>query len=226
VGIEALEAASERVRALRIVKTTLGVGVAVLIAVVAVTLTNSPPRVVAAGPTPTTSLGSIRNDVENCQSHEALPAGVSAIRISLGAYYGARVKVTVASGSRILTEGTRGPDWTGTSVTVPVTPLDHATSDVTLCVAVGPNSESIFYLGNETSEQDATVALGLGALSGRLTVEYLAAGRGSWWTRILSVARHMGLGHALSGTWVVLLIAALMAAVGLLAVRVTLRELP
>ena len=54
--------------------------------------------------------------------------------------------------------------------------------------------------------------------------EYLAAGNRSWWSRILEVARHMGLGHALTGTWVVGLIAALMVAVGGLAIRVALRE--
>ena len=41
-------------------------------------------------------------------------------------------------------------------------------------------------------------------------VEYLRAGHGSWWSRASSVARHMGLGHAASGTWIVFLLIALM----------------
>jgi hypothetical protein len=97
---------------------------------------------------------------------------------------------------------------------------------VTLCVAVGPNSEPIFIFGREAPQREAAVATGEGRLRGRMGVEYLTAGRRSWWSRILPVARHMGLGHALSGTWVVLLIAALVGAVGLLAMRLTLRELP
>jgi hypothetical protein len=40
------------------------------------------------------------------------------------------------------------------------------------------------------------------------------------------VAQHMGLGRAYTGTWIALLVAALMAAVGALAIRLTLRTLP
>jgi hypothetical protein len=171
-------------------------------------------------------LGSTISEEETCQGNEVLPAGVSAIRVSLLAYYGATVRVTASSGPRVLAEGGRGGEWTGGSVTVPITPLKRTVSHVTLCIAVGLNSEPIFLLGDETPAREAAVATGEGRLGGRVGVEYLAAGRGSWWSRILPVARRMGLGHALSGTWVVLLIAALVGAVGLLAVRLTLRELP
>jgi hypothetical protein len=40
------------------------------------------------------------------------------------------------------------------------------------------------------------------------------------------VAKHLGLGRSYSGTWIAFLLAALMAAVGVLAIRQTLRELP
>jgi len=51
-------------------------------------------------------------------------------------------------------------------------------------------------------------------------------GGGSWWSRALSVARHMGIGHAISGTWVALLVAALVAALCALVIRLGWRELP
>jgi hypothetical protein len=79
-------------------------------------------------------------------------------------------------------------------------------------------------MGAEAPRSAAAVTSTGEPLAGRLGVEYLAASNRSWWSRILEVARHMGLGHALSGTWVVLLIAALMAAVGALAIRAVLRE--
>ena len=37
-------------------------------------------------------------------------------------------------------------------------------------------------------------------------IEYLAAGQGSWWSRLVAVSRRLGLGHALTGTWVALLV--------------------
>ena len=221
-----MEAASERMRAVKAVKVTLGVSIALALAVVAVTLTHSPPRVVRASSVGQSEVGATTSDEETCQANEVLPAGVSAIRVWLLAYYGAPVRVTASSGSRVLAEGRRAGDWTGGSVTVPITPLKRTASQVKLCVAVGPNSEPIFVLGREAAAREAAVAPGEGRLRGRVGVEYLAAGQGSWWSRILPVARRMGLGHALSGTWVVLLIAALVGAVGLLAVRLTLRDLP
>jgi hypothetical protein len=220
-----LEAASEHAGAVRQAKVALGIGVAVLAVICAYTLTRSPPRVVRADPPPTSILTGLYGEGEVCQGNEILPAGVSALRLSLAAYFGARIRLTAYAGSRLLLEGRRGPDWTGTSVTVPVKPLSRSTSHVKICFDIAPNSESIFFFGRETPSSEAATVPPSGRLSGRIGIEYLAASRGSWWSRLLTVARHMGLGRVFSGTWLVLVIAALMAAVGLLAVRVTLREL-
>jgi hypothetical protein len=214
-----------RSRAARDVGATFGVGVALMLAVGALTLTRSPPRVVGAGTRSTGTILAIATEaVEVCEGGEALPAGVSAIRLSLAGDYGSRLRVTASSGAQVLTEGARGPDWTGSSVTVPVTPLKQPASHVTLCIDLGPNSEPIIFAGISTPAREAAESSAGQKLTGRVGVEYLGAGRGSWWSRILAVARHMGIGHALTGTWVALLIAALVAAVGLLAMRLALRE--
>lgn len=219
---------------------TLAVGIALMVAVGARTLTRSPPRVVGvSGPPADASLGYISGDGAICQGNEVLPGGVSAIRLAMVAFFGSNVRVLAYGGARVLTEGRRGPDWTGTSVTVPVKPVDHATSHVMLCLVLGPNSERVDFPGHLTPAREAAVtwnsrgtptpALAASEgepLKGRIGVEYLASGRGSWWSRVRSVARHMGIGHFLSGRWVALLAAALMVAVGVLAVRLTLRELP
>jgi hypothetical protein len=212
-------------RAVRVVKMTLGIGVAVLIAVCAYALTRSPPRVLRAGPKPSIYFGGLYGDGGACQANEVLPAGVSAIRLSILAYVGARIRVTAYSGSRVLTKGSRGPEWTGTSVTVPVTPLSHSASHVKVCFEVSPNSESLFPRGREVPSSEALTGLNGEQLSGRLDIEYLGPGQGSWWSRVLTVARHMGLGRAFSGTWIVLLIAAMVAAVGILAGGLAVREL-
>jgi hypothetical protein len=227
---------------MRKVAITLAVGVVLIGAASAVALTRSPPRVarvgVPTGDTQDTPLGQILGDAVICQAGETLPANVSGIRIGLWAFLGARMHVRIYSGSRILTEGSRGPNWTSTSVTVPVKPLAHKISGVTVCIGVGPNSQPLLPLGASTPESESAVATldthtptpaaaarSHAVLGGKIGLEYLSAGQGSWWSRISSVAKHMGLGRSYSGTWIVFLVAALMAAVGVLAVRLTLREI-
>ena len=133
----------------------------------------------------------------------------------------------------------RKPEEEGQGLTVRVKPLDHATSQVKLCIAFEPNSQLLQLFGRPASPRNTALAYRsktkltatapsgqAAALNGRLRVAYLAAGRGSWWGRVSSVATDMGLGHFISGKWVALLAAALMAAVAALALRLTLREQP
>jgi hypothetical protein len=210
----------------RAVKLTFGAGILVLSLLVALTLTQAPPRVLRAGPKASSELANTTGDGIVCQGGEVLPVGASAIRLSVIAFIGARVRVTVSSGAHVIAEGAHGPDWSGTSVTVPIKPARQTVANAKVCVYIGPNSQPIYILGSPSAPQEAAEN-GFGRLlDGRLQAEYLAPGDGSWWSRILTVARHMGLGHALTGTWVVLLIAALVASALLLAMWTALRELP
>lgn len=224
---------------------TLAAGLAVLAGVGVRTLSQAPPRLVrtaipgakAIGPNGLNGLlAGTSASPTICQEEEVLPAGVSAVRVAIWAFYGARVHVIVYKDGKLLTQGSRGGNWTSDSVTVPLTPLRHTVSGAKTCVAIGPNSEPLTVIGPNTQPQIAAVmAEGAPAnrlssstaprLQGRMTLEYLAPGRVSWWSRLLSVARHLGLGRAYAGSWIALLIAALMAAVGVLVVRLTLREL-
>jgi hypothetical protein len=210
----------------RSAKVTLGVGIALIAMLAAYTLTRSPPRVVRTNSLPQAAVATTISDISFCQAGETLPAGVSGIRLSVWAFFGANIHVTVSSGSRVLTAGRRGPDWTGSTVTIPVTPLSHAVSPVKVCFDVGPNSEALYFSGSEAPRSAAAVTSTGEPLAGRVSIEYLTAGDRSWWSRIVEVARHIGLGHALTGTWVVGLIAALMLAVAGLTIRVALREVP
>ena len=221
------------------VKIALAVGVVVLAAVAAVALTRAPSRLLRVGVpggAEASLLANASSDISVCQPGETLPAGVSDIRLSLWAWYGAPVHVRAYSGSRILTEGSRGPDWTSDSVTVPVKPLKRSTSNVKLCFAVGPSSQPVLLRGGPSKQlasaatRDSPTPKAAESedalLRGKVGVEYLAAGQGSWFSRVSTVAKHMGLGRAYAGTWIAFLVAALMAAVGVLAIRLTLRELP
>lgn len=189
-------------------------------------LTRSPPRVVRTTVTERAELAFTVADASACQSDEVLPAHVSAIRLGLDATFGARLRVKVYSGSRLVTQGRRAADWTGGTVTVPVEPLDREASPVKLCFDVSPNSEAIRIIGFNTPPQEAAISSKGEKLSGRIGVEYLAAGNGSWGSRALSVARSLGIGRALEGTWVALLIVTIMAVATALALRLAWREFP
>jgi hypothetical protein len=228
---------------MRKVTVTIVVGIALIAAVVVVTLTRTSPRVLRVGlpgglATNRTVLDLVTGETAVCQTNEVLPAGASDIRISLWAFFGPQVHVIAYRGSQILTQGRRSADWTSDSVTVPIKPLNQATSHVRLCVVAKPNSEAMFILGAPSPTRKAALISNSGTptpeggvgeeqpLKGRMGVEYLAAGRSSWWSRVLSVARHMGLGRAFTGTWITALVAALMTAAIALTLRLTLRELP
>jgi hypothetical protein len=204
----------------------LAVSLALTIAMVALTLTRSPLRVLRVGAQERAELATTVGAAAVCQANEVLPAGVTAIRLIMEAQFGPSLLVRAYSGSRLLTEGRRAADWTGGSVTVGVKPVNHTVTHVKLCFKVLANSELIDVVGAKTSAREAAVSPTGQALGGRFSVEYLAPAGGSWWSRALSVARRMGLGHALSGTRVALLVAALMAAVAFLALWLALRALP
>lgn len=212
-------------RAARDVSVTLGLGVLLLLAVGGVILTRSPSKLVRINTRQTVLGGTTINDAEVCQANEVLPAGVSAMRLGVGSYFGAKIRLRALSDSLVLTEGGIGPTWTGTSVTVPVKPIVRATAHVTICINVAPNSELIFFRGEPASAGESASYDTGALLGGRLAIEYLAPSQRSWWSRIMEVARRMGLGHALSGTWVAVLVALLVAAVAALAVGLSLREL-
>lgn len=211
---------------MRDVKVTLLVSLALVVAVGALTLTRSPPRVVRVSAKPEETLGATTGSATVCQAGEMLPAGVSAIRFGLAASFGPEVLARAYSGSRVLTAGSRAADWTGSSVTVPVGPLEHAVSHVKLCLYVRANSGRLQLYGVHTAVGQAAVGGKGQPLPGRMSVAYLAPGGGSWWSRRLSLARHMGIGHAISGTWVALLVAALVTAVCALVIGLAWRELP
>lgn len=218
------------------VKATLALGALLLAGVGAYTLTRSPVRVVAFSGKPQKELGVTIGDLVLCQPGEVLPAGATAVRLPLIAFYGANVKLIAFKGGHVLTSGSRGPTWTGVSVTVPVRPLASTVTGATVCFGVAPNSEPVHIPGDTAPRRETAVVLSARTLTpaalrsparhvrGRLTLEYVGSGHSSWWSRILTVARHVGLGRAYSGTWIALLLAALMLLVAGLAARLTLKE--
>ena len=104
----------------------LAAGLALIVALVGVTLVRSPPT--PAGTNRVSGynrLGIAERPVGVCQAGETLPAGTSALRLSLVSIVGPRVAVRVLSDGRVFTRGSISAGWTSSEVTVPVAPRAH-----------------------------------------------------------------------------------------------------
>jgi hypothetical protein len=209
------------------VKIALGAGFTLIAVAILLTLSQSPMSVAAtnklAGHTEE-GIASTTTSATYCQGRETLPRGSSAIRIWLDAATGPRVSVAVYSAAHKITSGTRGSDWIGGSVTIPVRPLARNVSPVTVCVSFQLRDETIIVQGNPTPANIAARD-GQRALGGRIWIEYLRAGSHSWASLIPQIIRHMGFGRATSGTWIVYVALLLLAGVAGAASNLLLKEL-
>lgn len=212
---------------MRDVKIALVAGLALLVIAVGLALLHSPMSVAGTNRTPSNSEVSIASTTRGasyCQAGETLPQRTSAIRISLGASIGPRVRVLVSSGGRPITSGEQGSAWTGAVVTIPVKPLPRTVSDVTVCVSFRLRHETLDLAGKPTPN---TIAAhdGPRALAGRMWIQYLRPGTRSWASLVPSIMHHMGLGRATGGPGIVLLAFALFVAVAALASKLLVKEL-
>jgi hypothetical protein len=145
-----------------------------------------------------------------CQGQQLIPHGTSAIRVWLDAATGPRVRLAVSAGGRPLLTAQRGSGWAGGSVTVPVKPLERTIAAATVCVSFRLSDETVTVQGEAAPPAGAARSEGL-PLRGTLWIEYLRPGRRSWASLASTVVRHMGLGRAAPGDWIVFLALALMA---------------
>lgn len=138
------------------VVVALAVGLALVAVALGVTLSRSPLVVVRANPTLANGvIATTYSAAEACQGGETLPAGTSAIRLTLASDIGPRVGLRVLSGARVVTAGAVGDGWTGGSVTVPVRPLAHTLANVRICFKLGRGAESVEIVGVQTSPRVA-----------------------------------------------------------------------
>jgi hypothetical protein len=207
------------------VAVALVVGLALLAMALGVTLSGSPVAVLRTNRTPAFQIvAQTYKSAKACQAGEVVPAGTSAIRLSLESVAGPEVSVSALSGTHLLTSGVAGSGWTGAAVTVPVKPVARTTSHVQICFKLGKSKELVVIDGAPAGRAMAATDEGQ-LLGGRVRIEDLRASHSSWWSLASTVARRMGLGHAPSGTWTVLLLLALMGAAVATASWLTLKEL-
>ncbi len=202
-------------------------GLALVAIAIAVTLSGSPLVVAHTnGVAADYLIGESKGENVACQSGELLPAGITAIRFHFESDAGPRVSVSAWSGGRLLSSGAAPSGWTGEAVTVPLTPLAHAVANARVCFVLGPSAEDVAVTGTQTSAAVSARGGNGEALAGRFRVEYEQAAHGSWWSIAKTVARHLGLGREPAGTWIALLLIALMGGSVLGASWLLLRELP
>lgn len=209
----------------RSVVVTLAVGLTLMVIAVVAVLARSPLEVAGTNSIPPkVDLELEKGEVGSCQPAGMLPQDTSAIRVAIEARaVGPMLTLRVLSSSHILAEGKQAAGWgPAPTVTVPVGRLARAIDDARICMTVGPTVEPFRFRG---TPRQSPVA-GASRLQGvSLHMEYLRPGPKSWWSLASSIAYHMGLGRAASGTWIVFLALALMLVVAILATRLALEEL-
>jgi hypothetical protein len=204
----------------RRVRVALAGGLGLLLVALAVVLSQSPLTVagtnsVVANPRTLVTPGGSTV----CAPTGTLPAGTSAIRLSLVGNAGPHVKLTARSGIQTIASGERAAGWgIAESLTVPVNRVSEAAPNTEICLNFGRAVEPVAINGSFVR----TIA---GGEVPSFRVEYLRSGSNSWWSLAPGVAERMGRGHAPSGTWIVFLLIALMIAAAALAAQLLIREL-
>jgi hypothetical protein len=210
---------------MRSVKIALAVALALVAVAIGAVLAHSPLTVAGANSVeaPLYRNGSVLGNSSSCEPAGTLPAGTSAIRISLGANADPKISVKVFVGSRLVTQGTRTPGGgLNASATVPVRRISNTVHDARLCITLGSSAEPIGIRGIATRPAVNRV---ITLQDVKLRAEYLRPGPKSWWSLTSSIAYHFGLGRGAGGTWIGFLVLALMLAVAVIATRLTLKEL-
>jgi hypothetical protein len=204
-------------------KAALAAGLLCMAVGILVVLSHSPVQVLGSnGLAANPAVANAGGDTGVCEPGGTVPAGTTALRLSLSANIGPRVEVTVSSGSTVVAHGVREAGWgVDESVTVPVGRVRRAISGARVCASLGPAIEPVQVNGSAERVREAGGRVGETAWP---RLEYLRAGGSSWLSRAGAVARRMGLGRAPSGSWVAYLALTGMIAVLALISRLILRE--
>jgi hypothetical protein len=204
---------------MRGVRLALAAGLTVTAVALGIVLSHAPVSIAGTnGVSANFGVEFIRGRQAFCQRGGVLPAGTTAIRVSLSANIGPQVSVDVYSLGRLVDHGSQATGWgVDETVTVPIGRVAEAIPDVGICVRTGPSVEPI--------QVNGVVVKGPSGREALLRMEYLRSASGSWLSRVGSIAQRMGLARAPSGAWVAYVLLAAMVAVAVLASRLVLREL-
>jgi hypothetical protein len=186
----------------------LVVGLALIAAAIAIVLSSSPIAVIGTNSIAEEATENVNGDIGGCQYVGQVPRGTSAIRIPLAANSGPQVNIQVLAGSHRVSEGERAAGWgADETITVPINALAHTIDNARICTTLGSTIESVGLRGMPAS----TTSLHNHGLAGvALRMEYLQPGPQSWGSLLPSISRTLGFGHAIGGSWIILLLLAIM----------------
>jgi hypothetical protein len=202
--------ARKRRRARRL---TLAVGLVLIAGGLIATLSGDAERRTGTNGIPATVfLGQVTAGNTLCQAEERIPSGTAALRFTAvsTSHAAPQLTVTLARGGVVQAKSSDAR-WDGDdAIVVPFARPLRAGAFAEVCVrlrAADPRPYGFMgvrtYLG-EGASQDGQ------PLAGRMHLEYLSAGSGSWWSFVPTIARRLGRGHAWSGASVALLAVLLM----------------
>ncbi len=201
-------------------RIALAAGLALMAIAIVARLARAP--LVFAGSNSVEPVGHLvvsKGETSVCQAGEVLPSGTTAMRLWISVNIGPRVNVAALAGSRVIAQGMQSAGWTGAVVTIPIAPVPRRSSDVTVCIGVGPLVERIYFFGGQPPPGSG------GGTSSKMRIEYLRPGRRSWFSQAHSVAQRMGLGRGPGGKWIALIPILLMVAAAALTSWLILRQL-
>jgi Predicted membrane protein (DUF2142) len=210
----------------------LSAALLVLAVAICVILARSPLQIVGTNATPADgTIAQVGADaptrttsISACQRGQLIPAGTTAIELSLSSDVGPRLDLQAFSGARLLTSGVRPAGWGGVAVVVPVKRVAAAHAGVTVCFRLGPG-QGLVKLHGRAASGSASATSGGQPIGGALRVDYLRPAGGSWWSRIGSVTHRIGLGRAWGGAWIAYFVVLLAAAIAALMSWLVLHEL-
>jgi hypothetical protein len=175
------------------IRIAIAVCLIVTAACVGVAVARKPLVVASTDGTPLpTEIGASSVPTTVCQPEETIPAGTTAIRVSLLSLLGPRLTLTARAGNQVITTGELGYGWTGAVIAIPVARVENTYRHATVCIAMAKRQQLVNLRGFTTKLAPA-VTNGGQVLPGRMRFEYLRPDRSSWLGLALPTARTIGL---------------------------------
>jgi hypothetical protein len=206
------------------IRITIAIGLALTALAIGVSLARSPLVRAGSDGTPLSAeVGATSVPTTICQGEETVPAGTTAIRVSMLSLLGPRLKLVARSAGQVVTTGEIGYGWTGAVVTIPVKRVVGSHRRTNVCVSLAKRQQLVNLRGMNTKFSPA-VTEGKQALSGRMRFDYLRPEDSSWLSLALPTARRIGLNIG-GGAGIVVIPLMLLLSVTTLASWLLVREL-
>jgi hypothetical protein len=204
-----------------LIRTVLAGGLAIVLAAVAVLLSDRQPRMAGSNLVPDFGLlPELPAGKRLCQTEELVPAGAATVRVRIAASRApGLLDLNVEAGGNRVTRGRVATTPGDQFLTVPIEPVARTTDGARLCIT-NRGASPVALAGSDRIQPPAKADGG--SLPGRVRVDYFRPGRESWWALIGTVVHRFGYGRAdLLGSWTLFLALGLtMCAIAVAAVAV------